>query len=153
MFHHPIFSSGPHGAAKVEPPTVALRARYMPLFRTHHVKVVFTGHDHLFEHWVERYTDGSGRHRMDLVTTAGGGAPLYSYQGEPDLTAYLKSNEAAKVQVEHLVKPGVAPGDNPYHYVVVRVDGERIDMDVVGVDWGTSFQPYRSNRVEMRDAR
>jgi len=152
MFHHPIFSSGPHGAAKTEPQTTALRARYMPLFRTHHVKAVFTGHDHLFEHWVERYTDASGRHRMDLVTTAGGGAPLYTYQGEPDLGAYLKSNEAAKVQVEHLVKPGVAPGDNPYHYVVVHVDGERMDMDVVGVDWGTTFQPYRSNRVEMRDS-
>jgi len=151
LFHHPVFSSGPHGASKLEPPSAALRSRYMPLFRAHHVKLILSGHDHLFEHWVERYTDGTGRHRIDLVTTAGGGAPLYSYQGEPDLTAYLKSNDAAKVQVEHLVKPGVTPGENPYHYVVVRVDGERIDLDVIGVDWGVSFQPYRSNRVELRD--
>jgi 3',5'-cyclic AMP phosphodiesterase CpdA len=151
LFHHPVFSSGPHGASKLEPPSAGLRARYMPLFRTHHVKLIFAGHDHLFEHWVERYTDSTGRHRIDLVTTAGGGAPLYSYQGEPDLTAYLKTNDAAKVQVEHLAKPGVSPGENPYHYVIVRVDGERIDLDVIGVDWGISFQPYRSNRVELRD--
>ena len=151
LFHHPIFSSGPHGAAKLEAPSAAMRSRYMPLFRAHHMKVIFTGHDHLFEHWVEHYTDGGGRHRMDLVTTAGGGAPLYTYQGEPDLTAYIRSNDAAKVQVDHLVKPGVSPGENPYHYVLVRVDGERIDIDVIGVDWGTTFQPYRSNRIGLRD--
>ena len=151
MFHHPIFSSGPHGASKLEAPSAAMRSRYMPLFRTHHVKVLFTGHDHFFDHWVEHYTDATGRHRMDLVTTAGGGAPLYTYQGEPDLTAYLKANESARVQVEHLAKPGLTPGDNPYHYVLVRVDGERMDLDVVGVDWGTSYQPYRSNHAELRD--
>ena len=152
MFHHPVFSSGPHGASKLEPQSAAMRSSYMPLFRTHHVKLVFTGHDHLFEHWVERYTDSTGRHRMDLVTTAGGGAPLYSYQGEPDLAAYIRSNDAAKVQVEHLAKPGVQTGENPYHFVVIRVDGDRMDLDVVGVAWGTSFQPYRSNRAELRDS-
>ena len=128
-----------------------MRARYMPLFRTHHVKALFTGHDHLYEHWAEHYTDGTGRHRMDLITTAGGGAPIYTYQGEPDLTDYLRSNAAAKVQVEHLVKPGLQRGDNPYHFVLVRVDGDRMNVDGIGVDWGTSFQPYRSNKVELRD--
>lgn len=153
FFHHPVFSSGPHGGARIEPPSAALRSRYMPLFRAHHVKVVFAGHDHLFEHWIERYVDRAGQHRMDLVVTAGGGAPLYSYQGEPDLTAYLKANESSKVQLEHAVKPGPQPGDNPYHFVVVRVDGDRMDMEVIGVDWGSSFRPYRSNRVELRDLR
>ena len=151
FFHHPVFSSGPHGGSRLEVPSAGMRARYMPLFRTHHVKVLFAGHDHLFEHWVERYIDGNRSYRMDLVVTAGGGAPLYSYQGEPDLTAYLKSNAAAKVQLEHLVKPSMSPGENPYHYVVVRVDGERMDLNVIGVDWGASFQPYRSNRTELRD--
>ncbi len=152
MFHHPVFSSGPHGGAKVEAPAAALRSRYMPLFRAHHVKLLFTGHDHLFEHWVESYVDNSGRHRMDMVVTGGGGAPLYAYTGEPDLTQYLRSNETSKVQLEHLVKPGLEPGDNPFHFVIVRVDGERIDMEVIGVDWGSGYRPYRSNKVELRDA-
>jgi hypothetical protein len=76
----------------------------------------------LFEHWVERYTDATGPHRMDLVVSAGGGAPLYYYTGEPDLSGYLKANAANEVTLEHLVKPGREPGSNPYHYVVVRVD-------------------------------
>ena len=152
FFHHPVFSTGPHGGPRIEPQTAGMRSRYMPLFRTHHVKAVFTGHDHLFEHWVERYTDNIGRHRMDLVVTAGGGAPLYTYQGQPDVSRYLKENEAAKVQLEHLAKPGPEPGDNPYHFVVVRVDGARMDMEVVGVDWGAGYRPYRSNRVDLNDS-
>jgi hypothetical protein len=113
--------------------------------------MVFSGHEHLFEHWVERYSDTSGEHRMDLVVSGGGGAPIYSYSGEPDLRDYLKANEASKVKLEHLVKPGVERGSNPYHYVVVRADGEKLDMEVIGVDWGSGFQPYRSNKVDLRD--
>jgi 3',5'-cyclic AMP phosphodiesterase CpdA len=149
FFHHPVFSSGSHGGAKVEAPTAALRTRYMPLFRAHHVRALFTGHEHLFEHWIERYTDEAGAHRMDQVVTGGGGAPLYGYQGEPDTTAYVKDNAASKVQVEHLVKPGVRPGDNPYHFVIVRVDGKQLSLEVTGIDWGRDFRPYQSNRSEL----
>ena len=151
LFHHPPFSSGPHGGSNVEAPTAALRSRYMPLFHTHHVRAVFSGHDHLFEHWVERYTDGAGAHRMDLVVSGGGGAPLYTYQGEPNLAEYLRANESSKVALEHLVKPGVEPGSSPYHFLMVRVDNEHLDMEVHGVDWGGNFRPYRTSAVELRD--
>ncbi len=150
--HHPVFSSGPHGASHVEPPTLALRTLYMPLFRTHHVKVIFSGHDHLFDHWIERYTDDTGIHRMDNVVSGGGGAPLYQYSGEPDLSEYLRSNQAAKVQVQHLAKPGVEPGENPYHFVLVRVDGENIDIEAIGVDFGRGWQPYQTNKASLRDS-
>ena len=152
FFHHPPFSSGPHGGAKVEPQAAAMRARYVPLFRAHRVKALFAGHEHLFEHWVERYTDAGGqRRRMDHVITGGGGAPLYAHSGEPSLAEYLKANEAEKVQLEHLVRPGPARSDNPYHYVIVQVDDENLRMEVVGVDWGGGFRPYRSNKVALED--
>jgi hypothetical protein len=125
----------------------------MPLFNANHVRIVFSGHEHLFEHWVERYTDKIGEHRMDLVVSGGGGAPLYAYTGEPDLRDYLKANEASRVALDHLVKPSVDRGLNPYHYVIVRVDGDRLDMEVVSVDWGTGFAPYRSNKVELQEAK
>jgi hypothetical protein len=150
--HQAPFSSGPHGGPNVEEPTVELRNRYMPLFNANHVRAVFSGHEHLFEHWVEHYTDAIGSHRMDLVVSGGGGAPIYSYSGEPNLGEYLKANEANKVTLEHLVKPGIDRGSNPYHYVVVRVDGDRLDMEVIGVDWGSDFKPYRSSRVELQDS-
>jgi len=153
FFHHPAFSSGPHGASVVEPPSAALRARYMPLFRRHRAAILFSGHEHLFEHWVERYEDAEGRkYRLDHVTTGGGGAPIYPYRGEPDLREYLKTNAAEKVSLDHVVRPGMNPGDNPYHYLLVQVDGDRIRLEINGVDWGRGFQPYRSNSTELRDA-
>ena len=42
-------------------------------------------------------------------------------------------------------------GDNPYHYVVIHVDGERLWLEVIGVDWGSGFQPYRSSRATLAD--
>jgi hypothetical protein len=149
--HQAPFSSGPHGGPEVEGPTVDLRNKYMPLFQANHVRAVFSGHEHLFEHWVEHYSDASGTHRMDLIVSGGGGAPIYAYSGEPNLDDYLKANEASKVKLEHLVKPGVDRGANPYHYLIVRVDGEKLDMQVVAVEWGAGFQPYRSNKVTLQD--
>jgi hypothetical protein len=122
----------------------------MPVFRKYGVTLVFTGHEHLFEHWTERYRDASGQwRRMDQVVSGGGGAPLYPYRGEPDLRAYLRAAAADSVRVTHLVRPGPDRGDNPYHYVVVHVDGPEVWLEVVGVDWGVGFQPYRSARTNL----
>jgi hypothetical protein len=55
------------------------------------------------------------------------------------------------VRLEHLVRPGMEPGDNAYHYIVVHVDGDRTWVEVVGVDWGRQFQPYRSARAGLWD--
>jgi len=153
FFHHPIYSSGPHGAAVIERQTQAMRDRWMPVFRKHGVRLLVTGHEHLFEHWIERYRDVTGaRRRMDQLVTGGGGAPLYPYMGEPDLRAYLAASGADSARVEHLVKPGMERGDNPYHYIVVNVDGDRFSLEVLSVDWGTGFAPYRSNRAVLRDS-
>lgn len=150
FFHHPPFSSGGHGGAKVEAPARDLRLIYMPLFREHHVRALFTGHEHLFEHWVERYVDSTGKkYRMDQIVTGGGGAPLTGYRGDPDLTDYLKTYKSQKVELEHLVRPGPNPSDNPYHYLIVQIDGTHMKVDVVGIDWGSDFKPYRSNSVKL----
>lgn len=149
VFHHPPFSSGPHGGSVVERSAAILRQRYMPLFRKHHVKLLLTGHEHLFEHWVERYADSEGRHRLDQIVTGGGGAPLYGYQGEPDTRQYIAQNAADSVRLEHLVRPAVDPGANPFHYVVVHVDGPKLWVEVIGVNWGVGFKPYRSATMTL----
>ncbi len=136
----------------MERPTAEIRASWMPLFRGHGVDLLFTGHEHLFEHWIERYLDGSGQaRRMDQIVSGGGGAPLYLYEGEPDLRAYLAEGAADSVRVTHVVRPGPNRGDNPYHYVVVHVDGPEVWMEVVGVDWGRNFRPYQSARTTLSD--
>ena len=66
------------------------------------------------------------------------------------MAEYLKTNEADKVSLDHVVRPGMEPGDNPYHYLIVEVDGDRLRIEVVGVDWGREFKPYRSNTTELQ---
>jgi hypothetical protein len=152
FFHHPVYSSGPHGAAIVERPTAVLRERWMPLFRRHRVRLLATGHEHLFEHFVERYRDSTGTvRRIDQLVSGGGGAPIYAYLGEPDLRAYRAASGRDSVRVEHLVRPGPERGDNPYHFVIVSVDGDRMWLEVESVDWGVGFAPYRSNRAVLGD--
>jgi hypothetical protein len=158
FFHHPAFSAGPHGGAsaepapgtgvkvpdRLEPQTTAIRTLYMPLFRKHHVRMLIAGHDHLFDHWVERYGRGGATYRMDCLVTGGGGAPKYGYAGEPDLGAYLAANAAEQVRIEHLTKPG-PPADNAHHFVVVQVDGDRLSLEVVGTDTD-AYRPYPGPR-------
>ena len=151
FMHHPPYTSGPHGGTTIEPQSLAVRSQWMPLFRKHHVRLLLAGHEHFYEHWVERYRDGSRSHRMDILVTGGGGAPRYGYRGEPDLTAYLAEGASGRVRVEHLVKPAVAADANPHHFVVVDVDGDDVQAEVVAL----GEQPYApfagKARVKLED--
>jgi len=152
-FHHPPFSSGPHGGAIVEGQTEAIRRLYTPLFRKHHVRMTIGGHDHLYDHWVERYVADGRLHRMDHLVTGGGGAPIYVYNAEPDLIPYLASGAPLRVSVEHLVRPGLTPEENPHHFVVVQVDGDKLSLEVIAPGAETPFRPYAgSARIDLDDA-
>ena len=60
----------------IERQTVAMRNLYAPLFRKHHVRITITGHDHLYDHWVERYTEAGICYRRDDLVTGGRGATI-----------------------------------------------------------------------------
>jgi hypothetical protein len=149
VFHHPPFDSGQHGGPLLEPESAAIRAVYLPLFHKHHVRMTLTGHDHLHDHFVERYDDGGKTYRMDHLVTGGGGAPTYVYRGEPDLELYLRENAAQHVRVDHLAKPGPTIADNPHHFVIVRVDGTKLSLEVV-TGPHVPFLPYGTQRVELQ---
>jgi hypothetical protein len=67
------------------------------------------------------------------------------------LRDFLTAGAAEKVELEHLARPGNDVADNPYHYVVVQVDGSDISLEVVGVGAARKFEPYRSSGVTIRD--
>jgi hypothetical protein len=123
----------------------------MPLFRKHHVRLLLAGHEHLFEHWVERYRNAGQSYRFDEIVSGGGGAPLYQYVGEPDLRAYVQSDTAAHIAVEHFVRPSPQTSDNSYHYIVVTVDGTHFRVEVIGVDAGPGFHPYGNHVADLSD--
>jgi hypothetical protein len=138
--HHPAYSSGPHGGVRIEPPTQAIRERYMPLLRRHHVRLLLVGHEHLFDQWLEYYRDASGTHRIDEFVTGGGGAPLYVYTGEPDVSAYLAAGAEQQVRLTHIRPPAADTAQNPHHYLVVHVNGTAIRVEAVGVTG--PFSPF-----------
>ena len=161
FFHHPILSSGPHGGSasgrsaaggdSVEAQTADMRNLYQPLFRKHHVRMTLTGHDHLFDHWIERFMDRGTAYRMDHVVTGGGGAPIYTYRGEPEVAGYLAAGAGQNIRLDHPMRPGATAAENPHHFVIVQVDGDRLSLEVVGIGPG-EFQPYRGrSRVELNE--
>jgi len=150
FFHHPPFSSGPHGGAGVEPQSRAIRDLYLPLFRRHHVRMTITGHDHLYDHFVERYDEKGRSLRRDDVVTGGGGAPIYLYKGEPDLQPYMAA-AGESVRVQHLVTPGSTAEENPHHFVVVQVDGDRLTLEIVSIG-PTPLTPFGGRAtIELTD--
>jgi 3',5'-cyclic AMP phosphodiesterase CpdA len=148
VFHHPPFDSGAHGGDMVEPQSAAIRAVYLPLFRKHHVRATLCGHDHLLDHFVERYEDGGRSYRMDHIVSGGGGAPTYTYREEPNLQDYVSANASQKVSVEHIMKPGPRVEDNPHHFLIVRVDGARLSLEVVGTA-PSAYVPYGRTRLDL----
>jgi len=112
--------------------------------------MIVAGHDHLYDHWVEHYVDNGVTYRMDTLVTGGGGAPIYSYVGEPDLRGYVAANAAQNVRVDHLMKPG-KPEENPHHFVVIQVDGDRVSLEVIGTG-ATEYRPYAGNaKIALSD--
>jgi hypothetical protein len=107
---------------------------------------------HKFDHWVERFSTGGATYRMDNLVTGGGGAPIYTYSGEPDLRAYLAGASADAVRVEQLTKPGATPEENPHHFVVIQIDGDRLSLEVIGTG-PTEYRPYGGvrSKIELSD--
>src|SRR5262245_14316006 len=150
VFHHPPITSGQHGGPTVEPQSEALRRLYLPLFREQHVRLMLAGHDHLFDHYIEHYSDSTGTHRLDHIVTGGGGGPIYRYTGEPDLRRYADAALPMQVTVEHAVRPSRQESDNPHHFVVIQVDGTHLQLRVVSTV-AAPFLPYGTDTISLDD--
>ncbi len=85
------------------------------------------------------------------MVTGGGGAPIYTYTAEPDVSAYCAAGASEDVRVEHLARPGRNRDENPHHFLVVQVDGDRLSLEVEAIG-GVPFAPYGGrSRIELTD--
>jgi hypothetical protein len=136
IMHHPMYSTtmaeGGDGEA-IGP----VRGYYEELFRAYDVSIAFAGHAHVYEHF-HVPDDGTGTRRDDsasaasyprdgsavhYVVTGGGGGPLPS------------CDPMASPREEH--SAGYIQGRRcGYHVTRVSVDGERLEVEIVGVDGG-----------------
>jgi hypothetical protein len=109
FFHHPAYSSGIHGS------TSAVQTHLVPVFETHGVDVVFSGHDHHYERTCPIF-NGACTTSQDggvvYYVTGGAGAPLYPALGDW-FTAYE---------------------DNIYHFLEVEVHDCWLRVDAIDTD-------------------
>ena len=70
VMHHPPYTCGGHGGNS------AVQRRWVPLFRSHGVQLVLSGHDHNYQRF-------AGRDGVTYVVHGGGGAGLYRLRGCP----------------------------------------------------------------------
>jgi acid phosphatase type 7 len=115
VFHHAMYSSGPHGINQNE------RKVLEPVFVKYGVDVAFTGHDHEYERTVPLGLPGSAN-KVVYIVTGGGGAPTHQPKG------------AAFTVVKSAL----------HHYCLITVDGGTLHLeayDTGGVkldDWITT---------------
>ncbi len=105
VVHHGPWSSGPHGGN----PRI-LAARLPEMWRSHHVDLVLSGHDHIYERGAAR--------GLKYIVSGGGGAPLYRIKAEDDTASKVESTLhyiEAKIDKKH------------FGMVVHRADGSILE--------------------------
>jgi acid phosphatase type 7 len=107
LFHSPLHTAMENRAASA----ARLAERYEPALVEGGVSIVFSGHDHNYQHHLVQ-----GVHH---VVTGGGGAPLYDVTPVPDVTVKA-------VKVEHYVRVKVSADGNAT-IEAVGLDGVVID--------------------------
>ena len=111
FFHHPLYSSGGrHG------PSLELRAVLEPLFVTHGVDVVFSGHEHFYE----RLLPQNGI----TYFTSGAGGKLRAGDVQASEQTAAKYDDGRSFMVLELV------GDD-LHFQVISASGTTVDLGVV----------------------
>ncbi len=79
VYHHPLFTSGPH-----PPDESGFGPDLLPLFSRYKVSAVFNGHNHGYE---KSFYNGTFH-----IVTAGGGAPLYDPTLTNDKSLFFKKD-------------------------------------------------------------
>ncbi len=115
---------GPYSSKEGRTGSAAMRG-LLPLFAKSKVKVVFSGHDHYFEHGMT----GNGLH---YVISGGGGAPLYDLK-----TDFLNQLAPHKVLINK----------ETHNYQIVTVEGPHIKVVTRDVDQLALLEEFEIGEV------
>lgn len=109
FWHHPRYSSGPHGDNKHMAPIWELLAQ-------HHATIVISGHDHSYERFAP--LDAAGhvdeQHGIRSFVVGTGGARLYNFSVRP------ASSEAWNGSTWGILKLNLSPGSYTWEFIPVE---------------------------------
>ncbi|UCG51005.1 MAG: metallophosphoesterase [Candidatus Latescibacterota bacterium] len=132
VMHHPPIGFAGHYHNWTDPGNgrdlLSKRQRFLELLARYDVTVVFTGHQHMYEHNVlEGIGDVDLNNDLHFVVTGGAGAPLHPGLSKEDI-AELEQTYRSEGLVAASVRQDVV-----YNYCLVEVTPDHISIDVYAV--------------------
>jgi len=146
VMHHPPVSFAKHHIDWVKPEWGRdLQNKRQQLFRLFHeqeVQLVFSSHEHLYEHSVVRYSSDS-EHVIHVVVSGGGGVPLRSGSDDQKVKQFIQNYRAEGLDVVLLKQEEI------YHYCLVDIAADKITIQVLEVT-GDTEEPLRlAEKIEI----
>lgn len=131
--HHPPVSFNEHHADWLNPrygkQLQAKRKQLLELLARFGVQIIFSGHEHLYEHDIIKIPDRQNQTetKIHLVISGGGGAPLRNEATEKELSRYHRNYQQEGLAVQ-LMKQ-----ESQFHYCLTTVGPDRIKIAVISV--------------------
>ena len=122
-------------------PDASLRQSWQPIFDQHHVDLVFTGHNHVYERSVpiRGLMGGEGM----AASSEANGIPVIDGQGLPSGTIYLVSAGAGAELYGVSTECGLTQAAlSAHNYLRVDVDGLDITVAAINTDTGATIDTF-----------
>jgi len=104
------------------------RRELLELFAKHDVQVVFSGHEHFYQHNILHIEDAESEHDMHVVVTSGGGVPLRHLPDPKDFDSQMKYFSDNGYDVESVSMARC------FHYCQVTVQPTELIIETFVVD-------------------
>ena len=133
VIHHPLFSYGKHSRDWDKPWGPNLnqkRKEIIQLFKEHKVQLIIAGHEHFYEHNILKFVSEGKNYNMHILVTGGGGTPLRPLVPLIKVKNWLERDMKDGYEVEMVNRA------EEYHYCIVSVSENGINIEVVSVDDG-----------------
>lgn len=129
--HHSPVNFGPHADQWDRPRKYGSHREWqwalLHVFQRYGVDVVFSGHEHVYQHNVLRYEQNGQPRTMHFVVTSGGGAPLRRLSTEQKIERLRDTYRSAGFETEQVRQA------RTHHYTRVEVGPARMQIRTVTV--------------------
>lgn len=149
-FHHPLLSVARHAAdwtnRSYGRDLEEKRRQLIALFEEENVHVVFSGHDHLYQHVVVRYNNraSGGISNIHFVVSSGGGAPIRDRSGVEEEAKYIEGYREQGIDCS-LVRVAEA-----HHYCLVDVGPSSLTLQTLLVSENTDANGSLLDDIEIK---
>ena len=128
LMHHPLISFGYHHNdwfnTRNGNNLLDKREKLLNLFKKNKVQLVFSGHDHLYQHNILKYDQDSQIH---FLVGGGGGVPVRDLPSQRRINKFHQNFKKAKLNIS------IAKHEKIHHYYLTEVDSNNIKIKVIEV--------------------